>query len=76
MDPGQPLCLVYPLYAGGALRGALREALAPRFRLFIALDVSRGLAYLHAKGIVHRDIKLENLLLDETGTVPPRCSFP
>ena len=33
MEPGQPLGLVDPLSAGGALSGALREALAPRKRL-------------------------------------------
>ena len=71
MEPGQPLCLVYPLYARGALSGALREApgLDTRERLAIALDVSRGLAYLHAKGIVHRDIKPANILLGAEGAV-------
>lgn len=33
------------------------------------LQTARGLAYAHAQGIVHRDIKPQNLLLEETGTV-------
>lgn len=32
-------------------------------------QTARGLEYAHAKGIVHRDIKPGNLLLDNTGTI-------
>lgn len=31
---------------------------------YLVKQVLSGVAYLHSKGIVHRDLKLENLLLD------------
>ena len=33
------------------------------------LQAARGLAHAHASGVVHRDVKPANLLLDEQGTV-------
>ncbi len=33
------------------------------------LQVARGLAYAHGEGVVHRDVKPANLLLDASGTV-------
>jgi len=36
-----------------------------RKRLEIALDVARALQYLHAEDLIHRDVKVQNVLLDE-----------
>ena len=35
----------------------------PIYRLQVAIDVVEGIRYLHSLGLVHRDIKLKNVLV-------------
>ncbi|XP_040841448.1 dual serine/threonine and tyrosine protein kinase isoform X1 [Ochotona curzoniae] len=43
----------------------LKAGLTLEPRLQIALDVVEGIRFLHSQGLVHRDIKLKNVLLDK-----------
>ena len=44
---------------------AIKARLPYSDRLQVALDVVDGLRFLHSQGLVHRDVKLKNILLDE-----------
>jgi predicted Ser/Thr protein kinase len=41
--------------------------LSPREAIELALQVARGLAFAHDQGLVHRDVKPQNVLLDADG---------
>lgn len=53
------------LYTGVARRGAFRSDHA----LFYASEIAQGIWALHAAGIVHRDLSLENVLIDTDGHI-------
>ena len=40
-----------------------------RLAISFSVDIARALAYLHARGIIHRDLKLENLLITDNNRV-------
>ncbi|XP_055831379.1 serine/threonine-protein kinase STY13-like [Solanum dulcamara] len=71
--PSNICCVVVEYLPGGALKSYLiknrRKKLAFKVVVQMALDLARGLSYLHTQKIVHRDVKTENMLLDKTRTV-------
>jgi hypothetical protein len=58
-------------YVPGVLRSEMRPGapLPPGRAVELAIQVSSAMAHAHQHGVVHRDIKPQNILLTEDGTV-------
>src|SRR5437879_10099565 len=78
---GGILFIVMKFVEGKSLDAILQEqgALSVPVTLYVLRGAARALAYAHACGIVHRDVKGANILIDSDGRVmvtdcrvPPR----
>lgn len=65
------LYLLFPFIPGGEIFSQLRRLgrFSSPTALFYAAEITSALAYLHSLGIIFRDIKLENILLDSEGHI-------
>ena len=62
-------CIVMEKVEGVSLREQLRAgALEPGAVLMLGRQIADGLAAAHAKGLVHRDIKAENIMVSDGGS--------
>ena len=63
------ICFVLPFYPGGDMYSFLEQhgPFDDATAAFYGVQVAHMLSYLHSKNIVYRDLKLENLMLDENG---------
>ncbi|MFD8125016.1 serine/threonine-protein kinase, partial [Streptomyces albidoflavus] len=75
---GNDLALVMDLVRGTDLRTRLNRErrLAPEAAVAITADIADGLAAAHAAGVIHRDVKPENVLLDMEGPLGPGGAHP
>jgi serine/threonine-protein kinase len=70
-DDDGTIFLAMEYVPGQTLRDVLRDEglLSPRAALDVLGPVLQALAEAHAKGLIHRDVKPENVIINDNGTV-------
>ena len=74
---GETLGLVMDYVGGGDLADVIRKqgALAPELVVSYGAAIASGLSAIHAAGLVHRDVKPANILMDDSSAPPaPRVA--
>jgi serine/threonine-protein kinase len=68
-EAGELVWIVMPYLAGGSLADELGRTttLTPQRVALVGAEVAVGLDHAHRHGIVHRDVKPDNVLFDEDG---------
>ena len=56
-------------FSGGDLRGLMRHGCSVEMAVAALIQVAGGLAAVHAIGVVHRDLKPDNIMLREDGSL-------
>ncbi|XP_049851949.1 dual specificity protein kinase shkC-like [Schistocerca gregaria] len=69
LNPSNQVVIVTEFLARGNLKSCIGDIKNLSVRMSIVMDIARGLNWLHAHQVVHRDLKLANLLVDKDYTV-------
>lgn len=65
------ICIATPLYSFDLEQALNTEQIEPKYALDIILQLCEGVNHIHERGILHTDIKPDNILIKNT--VPPVC---
>ena len=67
VDGAEVSYLVMPLVAGGSLKGRVAGPVPPALAISWLSAIASALDHAHSKGILHRDVKPGNVLMDAQG---------
>jgi len=76
-EKNDDIYIVTEYVAGGNLRQFLKDKkvdLPWELRIQIAIDIASGMAFLHSKNVIHRDLKSKNILVEDNWRVKV-CDF-
>ncbi len=67
-EHGGHVYMAMEYHTGGDLKARVREGMSPFDAVKVTCEVARALEFAHSKGVVHRDIKPDNILFRSNGS--------